>query len=155
MMQQLAVCVLSLIADYFVLGWHSNKCLHPKFSMVPARKFCIAAHIIRGTIEIFCMVTAFFAADPVPFAKCAAYAALLLHVPSSLYQTPIVFGVKKFMIPCYIIFSIIHATISCQLLFDPSSTKHLLRMFIALHGYVWVRVSIFLFKMMGIFKAHE
>lgn len=154
-LQYLVVCVASLVADFFVLGWHSQNPPHPKFRLRPARKLCIFVHIVSGSVEIVSFVAAFFASDPVPFAKTAAYAALALHVPSSLYQWPIVFGVKKFMIPSYFMFILTHVVSSTRLLEDPSSLEALLQMCVALHGYVWVRVSIFIFKIMKVLKTHE
>jgi len=153
--QTLVVCVLSMLANLGVVAYHSTYPPHPKFDLLPRRRLSLRIHIISGLTEIFSMVAAFFAPDPTYFAVLASLAALCGHVPSATYQWPIVFGIKSVMIPMYFVFILSHFVTAVSLLMDPTDGVKLTKLCIALHGYVWVRVSIAVFHTMNILREVE
>jgi len=153
--QTLAVCVLSMLANIGVVAYHSTFPPHPKFTLLPRRRLCLHIHIAAGIVEIFGMTVAFFAANPTPFAYLAVAAAFLGHIPSAIYQWPIVFGIKSVMLPSYFMFIVSHIWAAYHLMINPTDAMNLLRLCIALHGYVWVRVSILVFHIMDILQGLE
>eukprot|EP01038_Epipyxis_sp_PR26KG_P007469 gene7469-10180_t len=153
--QILFILVLSGICDFFVLSFHSSTVIHPKFRLNLMRQIALAVHVVAGVVEIFCFTTGFFAADVKPYAYVAVLAAFIGHIPSGLHMWPGVFGTKMFMIPCYFIFFCSHASTGYSLFHNPSDAVRLMKMSIALHGYVWVRISIALLKYINIFQGQE
>lgn len=85
-MQTICVCVLSMLANLGVVAYHSTFPPHPKFTLLPRRRLCLQLHILAGVIEIFAMVSAFFARDPTVWAYVAVAAATLGHIPTAIYQ---------------------------------------------------------------------
>jgi hypothetical protein len=100
--QKIALCAASILCNFYVLYYHYTTPPHPKFLMLPARKFSIRVHTISGTIEVVCGIIAFFSSDPTIWAIIMALSAIIGHITSSSYQTPIVFGAKAIMVPSYI-----------------------------------------------------
>lgn len=79
----------------------------------------------------------------------------LLSLPIPFSLRPIVFGIKTVMIPSYFMFILSHAWAAYHLAADPTNPMTLARLCIALHGYVWVRVSIAVFHLMDILRDYE
>ncbi|WP_309731760.1 EF-hand domain-containing protein [Chamaesiphon sp. OTE_75_metabat_556] len=150
--QKLALCIASILCNFYVLYYHYTNPPHPKFLMLPARKFSIRVHIISGTIELGCGIVAFFSSDPAIWAIGMASAAIIGHITSSSYQTPIVFGAKAIMLPSYIFCIGLHLYCAVQVLLNPESIFWIVNTFLVLNIYVWCRVFYVLFSRIGIFK---
>ena len=153
---RLFLCVVSAFANIFVLYYHAVTPPHPKFLMLPSRKFSIRVHIISGCMEFFAAIMAFSLAenglaDPL-WGRIAAVAAFAGHVPSSYAQTPIVFGAKSVMVTGYMFAIGLHLFCALQLFIEPSSIYWLMNSFLILNIYVWCRVFYFFFQSVGLFK---
>jgi Ca2+-binding EF-hand superfamily protein len=81
-----------------------------------------------------------------------ALSAIIGHVTSSFYQTPIVFGSKSAMVPGYLFFVSLHLYSAVHLLLEPNSNFWLVNTFLVLSTYVWCRVFYFVFTVFGLFK---
>ncbi|PHJ62838.1 calcium-binding protein [Nostoc linckia z18] len=150
--QKLVLCVASIFSNFYVLYYHYTNPPHPKFLMLPKRKLSIRTHVISGTIEIVFGAIAFFSSNPEIPAIVMALSAIIGHVTSSSYQTPIVFGAKSAMIPSYIFCVSLHLYCAIHLLLEPSSDLWLVNTFLVLSIYVWCRVFYFVFTAFGLFK---
>jgi len=150
--QKIALCTASILCNFYVLYYHYTTPPHPKFLMLPARKFSIRVHTISGTIEVVCGIIAFFSSDPTIWAIIMALSAIIGHITSSSYQTPIVFGAKAIMVPSYIFCVGLHLYCAVQVLLNPTSMVWILNTFLVLNIYVWCRVFYFVFLTIGIFK---
>jgi hypothetical protein len=150
------IAALSLIADYFVLTWHLTTPVHPKFCLTVWRKVSLGVHILSGSIEIFCMATAFFSPQPIEWELVACFAAFLGHIPTAIYQWRNVFGVKVLMIPCYFNAIGLHFYTAFMMFLQPhNNSVGLLHFWLALHIYVWVRMSYYFLHVIGVFKGSE
>jgi Ca2+-binding EF-hand superfamily protein len=149
---KIALCAASILCNFYVLYYHYTNPPHPKFLMLPTRKFSIRVHTISGTIELVCGIIAFFSSDPAIWAIIMALSAIIGHVTSSSYQTPIVFGAKAIMIPSYIFCIGLHLYCAVQVLLNPESMLWISNTFLVLNVYVWCRVFYVLFSRIGIFK---
>jgi Ca2+-binding EF-hand superfamily protein len=149
---KIALCAASILCNFYVLYYHYTNPPHPKFLMLPSRKFSIRVHTISGTIELICGIIAFFSSDPAIWAIIMASSAIIGHVTSSSYQTPIVFGAKAIMIPSYIFCIGLHLYCAVQVLLNPESIFWITNTFLVLNVYVWCRVFYVAFSRLGIFK---
>jgi Ca2+-binding EF-hand superfamily protein len=150
--QKLILCGASILSNFYVLYYHYTNPPHPKFLMLPKRKLSIRTHVISGSIEVLFGVIAFFSSNPEIPATIMALSAIIGHITSSFYQTPIVFGSKSAMIPGYLFFVSLHLYTAVNLLLEPSSNFWLINTFLVLSTYVWCRVFYFIFIVFGIFK---
>lgn len=150
--QKLILCGASILSNFYVLYYHYTTPPHPKFLMLPKRKLSIRTHVISGSIEVVFGVIAFFSSHPEIPAMIMALSAIIGHVTSSFYQTPIVFGSKSAMIPGYLFFVSLHLYTAVHLLLEPSSDFWLINTFLVLSTYVWCRVFYFIFTVFGLFK---
>jgi Ca2+-binding EF-hand superfamily protein len=150
--QKLFLCAASILSNFYVLYYHYTTPPHPKFLMLPKRKLSIRTHVISGSIEIVFGVIAFFSSNPEIPAIVMALSAIIGHVTSSFYQTPIVFGSKSAMIPGYIFCVGLHLYSAIHLLLEPNSQFWLINTFLVLSIYVWCRVFYFVFTVFGLFK---
>jgi CRP-like cAMP-binding protein/Ca2+-binding EF-hand superfamily protein len=142
--------VLSTLANVGVMFYHWTSPAHPKFLMLPFRKFVLRVHIFSGTAELALGIAAMLTRIP-ELAILTACTALLLHIPSSLQQTSIVFGSRAIMRPAYLACVAIHLFCAVQLLRFPDSMFWLVATFLVFNVYVWVRVYYFTFMLTGIF----
>ena len=110
---------------------------------------------LAGPMEIMMQCAAFFAARPQPFVTVAVVMAFGLHIPTAIAQVPNVFGVKMFTIPFYICFIAMHVWTSYHLWCDPTNPVMILKQSVALHGYAWVRLMLFLFRNTNTIRKHE
>ncbi|WP_017653719.1 EF-hand domain-containing protein [Fortiea contorta] len=150
--QKLILCAASILCNFYVLYYHYTTPPHPKFLMLPKRKLSIRTHVISGSIEVVFGVIAFFSSNPEIPAIIMALSAIIGHITSSSYQTPIVFGSKSAMIPGYIFSIGLHLYSAIHLLLEPNSRFWLINTFLVLSIYVWCRVFYFVFTAFGIFK---
>lgn len=150
--QKLILCGASILSNFYVLYYHYTTPPHPKFLMLPKRKLSIRTHLISGTIEVVFGVIAFFSSNPEIPAMIMALSAIIGHITSSFYQTPIVFGSKSAMVPGYLFFISLHLYSAIHLLLEPDSNFWLINTFLVLSTYVWCRVFYFVFTVLGIFR---
>ncbi len=142
--------VLSTLANIGVMFYHWTSPAHPKFLMLPFRKFVLRVHIFSGTAELVLGIAAMLTRST-ELAVLTALTALCLHVPSSFQQTSIVFGSRAIMRPAYLACVAIHFFCAIQLLRFPDSMFWLVATFLVFNVYVWVRVYYFTFMLTGIF----
>ena len=145
------LAVISLIANFVIIYIHYKKPPHPKFLLLRKRKIAIRTHLISGSLEVVVGGVALFAPDPTIAAYVMVVAALV-HIATSAFQTPIVFGAKAVMVPSYIGATALHFYCAVNLLLNPSSPEWILNTFLTLNIYVWVRVFYFIFEQLGLFK---
>lgn len=141
--------VASTLANVGVMFYHWTSPAHPKFLMLPFRKFVLRVHIFSGTAELLLGIAAFLTGRP-ELATAMAIIALFFHVPSAFQQTTIVFGSRAIMRPAYLACTALHAFAAIQLLRFPTSVYWLAATFLVFNVYVWVRVYYFTFMLTGI-----
>jgi CRP-like cAMP-binding protein/Ca2+-binding EF-hand superfamily protein len=147
-----ALVVLSALANIIVIAYHYIIPPHPKFLMVPWRRFVLRVHILGGTVELVAGLIACFTHNPTA-AIIMAVSALLLHVPSALFQTRIVFGSKAIMVPAYLLCIITHAFCAGMLLTHPESRVWAVNTFLVFNVYVWCRIYYYIFDMLKLFSS--
>jgi hypothetical protein len=166
--QRLILCVVSAFCNLPVLFVHYRYPPHPKYMILRRKRFSILVHIISGSIEFFSAVAAFvvlwmsgsenlvFSISGNQqfdiFARVMAGAAIVGHIPSAMYQTRIVFGVRALMLPAYILCVALHGYCAARLLWDPSPFW-LYNTFLAFNIYAWVRVFYFAFIKLNLFRG--
>lgn len=149
--QALLVAWASTLCNVLVLYYHYTRPAHPKFLMLRSRRSILSWHIVSGSVQLVSLLWAYGTGQPGPTIVAAA-TALLLHVPTFLYQTPIVFGAKAVMTPSYWFVIALHAFCAVRLLLDPSSEALVLQTYLALNTYMWCRVFSVLFQRFGLFR---
>lgn len=152
-MGRYVLAFLSFFANLYIIYLHSTHPPHPKFLLLRKRKVSIRLHVISGSIEFFAAIAAFFMADPTIPAIIMAVAAVV-HIATSFFQTPIVFGAKAVMIPSYLGATSLHLFCAVNLLINPTSPEWLLNTYLALNIYAWVRIYYFMFEKFGLFENH-
>ena len=141
---------LSAFFNIIVITFHIIKPPHPKFLMLPRRKFWIRVHVIGGTGEFALGVAALWLTSMPEVSVAMALVALCFHIPSSIAQAPIVSGSKAIMLPAYYLVIITHIACATKLLFNPSSTLWAVNTFLIFNIYVWVRVYFYIFEKLQI-----
>ena len=136
--EQSVIAGLSILLDVSVLAYHFTHEPHPKFRLVLLRKLCIYTHILGGTLEILFGILA-FTTGMSSMASLAAGVALLLQVPTSMFQAYSVFGSKRLLVPVAQLANVMHTFAAVRLLLQPLSTEALLSMILVVHMYVWAR----------------
>lgn len=149
--QALLVAALSTLFNVFVVFYHYTRPAHPKFLMLPRRRASLALHLVSGSVELVASIAAYFSGSAM-LGSIAALAALLVHTPTAIYQTPIVFGSKAVMTPGYIFVIALHAYCALQLALDPASNFWLLNTYLALNTYVWCRVFFVVLRSLDLFR---
>jgi hypothetical protein len=149
---QWGLVIASALANVVVIAYHYAIAPHPKFVVVPWRRRVLRAHILSGTVELVSGLWACFTGSTTA-AAVAAVSALTLHVPSSLAQTPIVFGSKAVMVPSYLLCIVTHAYCAVMLLVHPASTFWAVNTFLVFNIYVWCRVYYYLFDWAHLFEG--
>ena len=145
------LAIVSLLANIAIIYSHYKHPPHPKFLLLRKRKLSIRAHLISGSVEIVAGGVALFVPDPTIPAYVMA-AAAFVHIATSAFQTPIVFGAKAVMIPSYIGATALHLYCAAFLIFNPASPEWVLNTFLTLNIYVWVRVFYYIFEQLGLFQ---
>ena len=146
--------LISAAANMAVIFYHYAVPPHPKFTMIPWRRWVLRVHITSGTLEMIAGLLACFHSDPVVAstgATVAAVSALCFHVPSALVQTRIVFGSQAIMWPAYILCIMVHAFCAAMLLQNPSSQFWAVNTFLVFNIYVWCRVYFYVFDWLKLF----
>ncbi len=149
-----ALVVVSALANVVVIAYHYTIPAHPKFLMLPWRRWVLRAHIVSGTVELVCGLIACFGDSPMA-ARAMAVAALGFHVPSALVQTGIVFGSRAIMVPSYVLCILTHAFCAGMLLAQPDSRMWAVNTFLVFNVYVWCRVYYYLFDLLNLFSAEK
>lgn len=143
----------SAVMNLIVISYHYTVPAHPKFLMVPWRRWLLRVHITSGTVELVAGLSALLLDEPEVAARVMAAAALLFHVPSAYAQTPIVFGARAIMRPSYIMCIGLHAFCALKLWMHPSSEFWAAATFLVFNVYVWCRIYYFLFDKLGLFQG--
>jgi Ca2+-binding EF-hand superfamily protein len=146
---------LSVAANVFVLGYHYTQPAHPKFTMLPRRRAVLLAHILSGSVELVAGLVAFVQPGHRLAGGVMAATALLVHVPSALAQTPIVFGSRALMVPAYLLCIAMHAACAVRLALDPASHGWATNTFLVFNVYAWVRVYFLAFERLELFRANQ
>jgi len=141
---------LSVLLNLGVIIYHYKIPPHPKFLILPKRKWTIRLHVWSGTIELISGVISCYFLSP-KAALVQGCAALFLHVPTALLQTPVVFGSKAIMIPSYLLCIIIHGFCAFQLIQDPSSHAWAINTFLIFNVYAWCRFYFYMFDRFHLF----
>ncbi len=87
-------------------------------------------------------------------ARVAACAALVGHIPTSFYQTCILFGAKAIMVPSYLICIMCHLFCAIHVVLEPGSIFWLLNMFCLYNVYAWVRFFYEVFMYTHLFEGN-
>jgi Ca2+-binding EF-hand superfamily protein len=171
------ICSFSAIFNVVVLYYHATHPPHPKFLMLKRRHFSILVHIISGFVEFLFSITAFVCAVILTYntntkdkatssnyalmfsiqtvaSRVAACAAIIGHIPSSFYQTSILFGAKAVMVPGYLFCIMCHLFCAIHLVLEPESTYWLLNMFCVFNVYAWVRFFMIVFGYTHLFAGN-
>ena len=144
---------LSAIGNIIIIFYHYAVPPHPKFLMLPFRKFVIRTHIISGTVELMAaLFTCFFAPSP-RAAIVQALAALCFHIPSALAQTRSVFGSQLIMWPAYLFCIAAHAFCAFMLITHPTSLLWAVNTFLIFNIYVWCRIYFYVFDWLKLFPT--
>ena len=136
---RLLLALISTISNGFVLSHHFTTPAHPKFRLLKKRQIALRIHIISGIVELLAALGAFFSPDPAIPAVVMAIAAFI-HVGTSFFQTPTVFGAQIVTRPGYLFANSLHLFCALQLLLHPTSSTWLLNTYLVLNIYVWVRI---------------
>ena len=144
--------LFQVFLNVFVLYYHAVHAPHPKYVILKQRRFSIYIHIISGILEFTACLIAFITGN-IYFAKVAALAAILAHVPTAYYQTSIAFGAKAILIASY---SFYNFSSSFPLRYICLSNQIPLigySICLLIHNvYVWCRIFYFIFSFVGLFK---
>jgi CRP-like cAMP-binding protein/Ca2+-binding EF-hand superfamily protein len=143
----------SAAANIIVIAYHYSVPPHPKFLVVPWRRWILRTHILSGTVELCAGLAALFMPERELAAKVMALAALGFHVPSAYAQTPIVFGARAIMRPAYLLCIGLHAFSAVQLWRHPSSLYWVSSTFLIFNIYGWCRIYYFIFDKFGLFQG--
>ncbi len=144
--------VLSGLTNALPFLYHVTVSTHPKYHILARRRRALRIHIVAGVLEIGLGLWAMAShAAPLPV-RLMVLVALLAHVPSSLYQTPIVFGAQIVMWPAYLFAIVLHAFCAARLLVEPT-LFNVVQTFLALHIYVWVRFFYVAFRVLDLFQG--
>lgn len=119
---------------------------HPKFVMLPARLWCIRAHVWSGTTAIIVSAWAvvgvlFYPAAVAPILKTLSLVQAVsgaIHCASAAYQTPIVFGARAIMLPGYTVFIATHAAMVLRNFYSPGDIETMLDQYMVLCTFTWV-----------------
>ena len=156
-LQYQLLCAFSTLLNVPVLVAHWCYPPHPKFMLLWRRLIGIRIHVVAGTVEFLAGSAALVSGEScrVVLAQVMVCAALCGHIPSAIYQTPIVFGVRAVMVPCYLLCISVHLYCAVQLLLTPSSYFWLTQTFLTFSIYAWVRLFYLAYRWSGIFKPWE
>lgn len=149
-----ALVVLSAIANVIVIAYHYIIPAHPKFLMLPWRRWVLRVHIVSGTTELVAGLIACFTPAPTA-ALIMGIAALFFHVPSAFFQTRIVFGSKAIMVPSYLLCIFTHAFCAGMLIANPDSKMWAVNTFLVFNVYVWCRIYYYVFDLLGLFSTEK
>jgi Cyclic nucleotide-binding domain len=141
---------VSLFLNLGVILYHYSIPAHPKFLILPQRKWTLRFHIWSGTIELVSGFLACVFYSP-KAALIQGLAGLLIHVPTALLQTPIVFGSKAIMVPSYLLCIFIHAYCAFNLIINPDSHSWAISTFLIFNIYAWCRFFFYFFDRFHLF----
>jgi len=150
LIQALILAFVSVaLGDTWVVMSHLIEPPHPKFTLLAKRRFFIRLHVFSGITEILFGICAFFSATPLPAVIGMVVADLAGHFPTSILQTPGLFGSKEITLPAYYVTIASKAASAVYLAFNPYGLWPLLSLFLLHHVYVWVRIYYVAFLWLG------
>lgn len=143
--------ILAFICNIGFLSYQFRRKATPKFYLKSRRTLSLKIHLLSVALELGLCVLAYLLQVPA-LAILAALVVLVLHVPTSLYQTPDVNGAKGVMVPTYIFITILHAFLAIRLLLDPGNFEWTLDLFLVLNIYVLGQLLYAIFMHIGLFR---
>jgi hypothetical protein len=154
------IWMISLSADVCVILYHVKNRPHPKFMMTTSRLVSITIHAIAGSGECMAGLWSAFLVGDQRLAMINYMSVFsLFHILTAIFQTDIVFGAKKIMIPCYMCAIIMKIFCWVKLVTNLAAGGNellILSWFLSLelihHIYVWVRVVIHFTTKIGLFR---
>lgn len=157
------IWVVSMVADVFVIGYHVKNRPHPKFTTTSPRMVSITIHSMSGAGECVAgLWTAFLVGDQRLAMIYYMSIFSLFHILTAVFQTDIVFGAKKIMIPCYLCAVLFKMFCWWKLISNMvagNSELLILSWFLSLelihHIYVWVRVIIYFTTKIRLFRKNQ
>lgn len=122
---------------YLVYGYLFQLPPHPKFLLLPRYRFCIRLHVGSGVLEIFAGIAMWFSRTHL----CTRLHAVIsvVHALTSLYQVPLLFGMKLFMNPAYITAILIKGYLAVNVMVHPHCYVRALSLVVIHSTYAWVR----------------
>ena len=150
LIQALILAFVSVaLGDTWVVMSHLIEPPHPKFTLLAKRRFFIRLHVFSGITEILFGMCAFFSATPLPAVIGMVVADLAGHFPTSILQTPGLFGTKEITLSAYYVMIAYKSVSAVYLAFNPYGLWPLLSLFLLHHVYVWVRIYYAAFIWLG------
>lgn len=143
--------VVAIFGNFFIVRYHSTEAPHPKFLMMRGRKFSIRVHAISGSLEVALGVVA-WATHSSTLAIVVGLLAIIGHVPTSLYQSPIAFGSKGLTYPAYLGAIATHFYCAVRLVMEDGNILWLERTWMALQAYAFMRMYGYFFYKLGGYK---
>jgi len=151
----IAVVGFATVANFGILYMHAATPPHPKFLLLPSRKFSIRAHAIGGGFESILAVAAWFTGSA-SLAVAAGLFAILLHVPATYYQSQGTFGMKGINVPGYYFVATVHAYCAIRLIQTGGhEIVWLERTYIALMTYSYFRIYYYIFLKLKVFLGSQ
>ena len=146
--QFIFIGIISILLNIYIIYYHWARPPHPKYIMLPKRRLSMACHVIGGTSEVIVGAVAWYCLytgnslliDGASWAAIMVACVFILHGPSSLFQTPGVFGAKGVMVPAYIGISTLHIYCAIHVALDLNSLLWVERTWITLQAYAFVRI---------------
>ncbi len=146
-----AVVLVSAVLNVVTIFYHYVIPPHPKFLMIGWRRAILNVHITGGMVEFVAGLTFLLMGGSEVAGAVMAIAALALHTPTALAQTPLVFGSRAVMRPAYLAATFIHAFCAGMLLAHPGSTYWVVSTFLVFNIYVWCRIYYYVFERYSLF----
>ena len=147
----LLAAILAIIGNIRIIHYHATIPPHPKFMLMPERKFWVRVHAITGSLEVILGIIAWITLDK-NLALITAFIAIFGHVPSAYFQTPGVFGTRGIMVPSYYAVVTLHLYCAIRLVMEGGDIVWLERTWMALQAYAFVRIYGLLINNSGTFK---
>ena len=148
MVQMMAIAMLSTFFNVFVLWYHLSIPPHPKHLLLTKRKICLRLHVFFGTVEILFFLLAWFVPMPRHGLDLLVHINMIasfIHILTSLYQFPLVFGIRAIMLPAYFLCIFGKALCLVDLYLHPYCALKFLRLYNIHSVYTWVRVFTYIF----------
>ena len=151
----IAIVGIATVANFYILYMHVVTPPHPKFLMMPGRKFSIRAHALGGGVESILGITALFTGSAT-LAVLTGVFALALHVPASYYQTQGTFGMKGISVPLYYAIVTIHGYCAAMLVITQGNeVVWLERTYVALMAYAYFRIFYTILLQLRLFAGSQ
>lgn len=146
------VAGFAFLSNFGIIYYHATVPPHPKFLMLKRRKFFVRLHAISGASELILGIIAWFTMDK-DLAMATAIIVLAGHVPSGFFQSTGTFGAKGINLPAYLMCNALHGYCAVRLLMEGGDILWLERTWIVLQAYAFMRIYMFVFDGLKVFKG--